>query len=455
MLRPQIDSAMREITQVPVAPTAVPQSGAGKSTSNGASRTTNGQMVTSGGEKPIFTSKVHNVTRLQELDELLASAKESCAVIFFTSSTCAPCKIVYPAYDELAAEAGSKAVFIKIDLNKSYEIGSKYKVRATPTFMTFLHTEKVDEWSGANEGELRGNVRMLIQMAHPPHPHSQLRLPTLQRPHQKYIIYAKPPPLDKLIAKLGSRGTDPPVVALKDFITTRTSSPAASAPIPPLPEVSAYIRSSLDHTPSTLLFPLIDLLRSALVDPRVSGYFAEEQSHGTTLAILNHAVSLGEECPHTLRFVTLQMACNLFSSSLYLPQLLGNPELLTPLIYLITSSLLDTTHAPVRVSAASLAFNVTAVNHQQRLEQKADLLPESAQVELAASFLESLEREKESAEVLRGITLSLGLLAYCCAKEGELRDLLGAMDAKKIVEVKMRTTDKEQGLFKEVMQVVK
>ena len=454
MLRPQIDSAMREITEVPVTPSAVPQSGAVKPTSNGVSRSTIGQQATNGSDKSVSVGRVHNVTRLQELVDLLASARKSCAVIFFTSSTCAPCKIVYPAYDDLALEAGSKAVLIKVDLNKSYEIGNKYKVRATPTFMTFLGSQKVDEWSGANEGQLRGNVRMLMQMAYPPHPHSELRLPNLQRPHQKYVIYTKMPPLDKLIAKLGSTGTDPSVLALKDFITLRASSPAASAPIPSLPEVGTFIRSSLDSKPSTSLFPLVDLLRLALVDPRVSGYFAEEQSHDTVLAILKHTMSLGEECPHTLRIVTLQMACNLFSSSLYLPQLLRNPELLTPLVYLVTSSLLDTTHAPIRVSAASLAFNVSAVNHQQRLEQKADLLPESAQVELAASFLEALEREKESVEVLRGITLALGLLAYGCTREGELNDLLGAMDAKNILGSKMKEVDKEQNLFKEVMRVV-
>ena len=445
---------MREITQVPVAPSAVPNSGAGKPTSNGVSHSADGHKETNGVNRLVISGKVHNVTRLQELDDLLASARKSCAVIFFTSSTCAPCKIVYPAYDELASEAGGKAVLIRVDLNKSYEIGSRYKVRATPTFMTFLGSEKVDEWSGANEGQLRGNVRMLMQMAYPPHPHSELRLPNLQKPHQQYVIYAKIPPLDKLIAKLGPTGTDPSVIALKDFITMRASSPAASAPIPSLSEVGTFIRSSLDSTPSTSLFPLVDLLRLALVDPRVSGYFAEEQSHDTVLAIFRHAMSLGEECPHTLRIVTLQMACNLFSSSLYLSQLLGNPELLTPLVYLITSSLLDVTHAPVRVSAASLAFNVASVNHQQRLEQKADLLPESSQVELAASFLEALQREEESSEVLRGITLALGLLAYGCNKEGELNELLGVMDAKHIVEGKINDVDKERNLFKEVMQVV-
>ena len=454
MLRPQLDSALREFTQAPVAPSAVPPSHAVPSTTSGSSSKLAQLKSPNGIGYPNSVGVVHNVTKLQELEKLLTSAKKTCAVIFFTSATCPPCKIVYPAYDELASEAGDKAVLIKVDLSKAYDVGSKYMVRATPTFMTFMKGEKLDEWSGANESRLRGNVRMLVQMAHPPHPHNNLRLPTLQRPHQKYVIYSKLPPLDKLIAKLGSAGTDPSVTALKDFIATRTSSEAASAPLPSLPDIGAFIISSLTKSAPTSLFPLIDLLRLALIDARVSGYFAEEQSHMTIHAILTHVISLGEGCPHSLRIVTLQMACNLFSSPLYPPQILNNPKLSTPLISLLTSSLLDTAHAPVRVSAASLAFNIAAVNHAQRIEGKSDFLPESEQVELVASLLEAIGREEESKESIKGLIFALGLLAYGCDREGEVKDLLEAIDAKSLVSSKVKMIEDEKRLLKEVTEVV-
>ena len=449
MLKPQLDSAMRGITQAPVPPSSVPQA------STASAQLSNGRMVTNGAAKSNLEGRVRNTTSLQEMERLLETAKKTCAVIFFTSSTCAPCKIVYPAYDELAAEAGNKAVLIKVDLNMSYDIGNKYKVRATPTFFTFLHGEKIDEWSGASAAKLRGNVNMLLQMAHPPHPHTNLVLKNLQRPHQKYVIYSKIPPLDKLVAKLGPTGADPAVTALKVFTVTRNSSPAASAPLPPLPSVSAFILSSLKTLPVSTIFPIIDLFRLALVDPRVSGFLAEDTSHTTLIGILSFVTSLPEdECPHTLRIVTLQMACNLFTSPLYPRQLVSNPTLSTPLITLLTSSLLDTTHAPVRISAASLAYNIAAVNHLSRLDRTEDLLPESAQVELVASLLEALGRD-ESKEGIKGLTFALGLLAYGCDREGEVRDLLGAMDTKGLVEGKMELTAKEdQALLKEVVQVV-
>ncbi|KAL8960375.1 MAG: hypothetical protein Q9183_005476, partial [Haloplaca sp. 2 TL-2023] len=166
MLKPQLDSAMRGITQAPVAPAAVPQQYQQNRNSNGTPATNSAQAGSSnfdgvnGASATAFPpGQVHIATTSKKLDALLASAKNSCAVIFFTSAPCPPCKLLYSPYDELAAELSDKAVLIKVDLSSAYEIGSKYQVRATPTFISFLHGEKENEWVGANESQLRGNIR--------------------------------------------------------------------------------------------------------------------------------------------------------------------------------------------------------------------------------------------------------------------------------------------------------
>ena len=445
MLKPQLDQAMRGITQAPVASTSLPRSGAQSNrTPNGSSvpsaSRANGDAAATDSEA---VGKVHNVTQLRNLETLLESAKSSCAVIFFTSATCPPCKMVYPAYDELAAEAGTKAILIKVDISQAYEIGSRYQIRATPTFMTFLHGEKESEWSCANESQLRGNFRLLMQMAHPPHPHSKLQLRTLQRQHRHPVTYAKVPPLEKLIAKLGSSAHDPAVVSLKDFVAARHASGAADAPLPSLPSISNYIKNAIQTLPLESLFPLIDLLRLSLIDARVSGYFAEEgsssSSASTISTILTAALSPdGNPGPYTLRIVTMQLACNLFTTPIFSRQTLKtDPSLSNLLIQLVTSSLLDTAHAPIRVAAASLAFNLVAANNHLRLEdeQQDDLLPESAQVELMAGLLEAIGREgiEESTEGLKGLLLSVGLLAYAAPQGGELVDLCAALGAKGVI----------------------
>lgn len=435
MLKPQLESAIRGVTQAPVPQRAIPQSN-GYANSNGSSAASSLHQTiptTKANEYPVHG--VHSVTKVKELEKLLSLAKTSCAVIFFTSSTCAPCKIVYPAYDELAAEFGSKAVLIKVDINHAYEIASQYRVRATPTFMAFLLGEKENEWSGANEGQLRGNIRMLVQMAHPPHPHTNLNIPTLQRLHDHPVIYTKTPPLDKLIAKLGPLQHDSAITALRTFITARETLKPADSPLPSLPALGTLIRKTIISLPPTSIFPLIDLFRLSLVDPRVSGYFAEESSHATVLACLSSATSLGDACPYALRIVTLQMASNLFTSPLFPPVLLAEPTLSTPLIQLITSSLLDSVHPPLRVTAASVAFNIAAFNHQRRLHVEPDLLPESAQVELLAGLLEALGREERGGkEEVRGLLLAVGCLVYAAPKKGEVVDLCKALGARGVVE---------------------
>lgn len=290
-------------------------------------------------------------------------------------------------------------------------------------------------------------------MAYPPHPHSKLRLPTLQRQHNRPITFAKVPPLDKLTAKLGPAASDQAVISLKDFVAARQALGAADAPLPALPSISSYIETALRNTPPTALFPLIDLVRLALVDPRVTGYFAEESPQSTISAILSSVADAGDSCPYTARIVTVQLACNLFTSSLFANKLLTDHTLSSILFQLVTSSLLDETHPPIRVAAASLAFNIAAYNHLRRLGEEDDLLPENAQIELMASLLEAIRRE-ESKEGSKGLLLAIGLLAYGVPDGGELADLCRALGAKETIRGK-RDLDKELAeLAKEVESVV-
>ena len=445
MLKPQLDQAIRGVTQAPVPQASVPS----QSRRNGAASIANSNAADVPGI-------VYKPTKIRQLDELLASAKDKCAVVFFTSATCPPCKLVYPAYDELAASAGNKAILIKVDLRESYEIGAKYQVRVTPTFWTFLKGEKENEWTGANESQLRGNVNLLLQMANPAHPHTLLRVPTLRKIHAKPVTYAKVPPLDKLIAKLGPSAANPSVTALKNFIIARQDSGAVDAPLPALPSISAFILESLEKLPLETVFPLIDLFRVTLVDPRISGYFAKENQN-TVLSVLRRTAPnrvLTPDCPYQLRIVTLHMACNLFTSPLFPPQLLSDEEYATSLLQQVTSSLLDPTHQSVRVAAASLAFNIAAFNHSRRLHDQGDLLSEGNQVELMASLLEAMGKERESKEGLRGLLLAAGLLKYRAPKDGELNDLCGAVGAKDIMsEAKGAFVDLKD-LVKEVEQVM-
>lgn len=390
---------------------------------------------------------VYNVTQLSSVDNLLSSAKDKCAVIFFTSSTCGPCKLAYPTYDSLAAEH-VKVPFIKIDINQAHGLASKYQIRATPTFMTFLHGKKDNEWTGASPPQLKGNVETLIQKAFPPHPHLQVRVPTLQFGRLSPVTYTKVPPLDKVLAKMGQQAKEPAVVAVKKFVSDRSSDASNLPALPDLPAFATFMRHSPGQLSSGVLFTAYDLLRCALIDQRVSGWFTEESAPGdseTLTFLINHVLELinADECPYNLRLVTIQLACNLFTSDLFTKSAFSSDHssgLPAMLVQVATSSLLAEPDKPaVRAAASSLAFNIASTVYRLRREETREALEESSQVELAASLLEmmttelsSREEKKEpvGAEMLRTAIFAFAYLIYCAPQGGELHDLCSAMDAK-------------------------
>ena len=198
---------------------------------------------------------------------------------------------------------------------------------------------------------------------------------------------------------------------------------------------------------------MVDLVRCGLIDPRFSGYLAEEKDHATIVAVLDHVNTLSAKntCPYALRLVTLQMACNLFSSLLYAEQVLAHDRLRSAVTQLVSSSFLDDSHSNVRVAAASLLFNVALSNSHRRRDGPSDGLPEGDQIELAASVLEAISQEEASVEALHGMVLALGLLAYRLPLGGELAALLRTMDAGDLVLNKTKVKAFEgMGLLKEV-----
>ena len=426
MLKPQLDQSMRGITQATGSSNQLP---ARREASSNRSSNSKSDSRTQDLTEPI-QGIVYKPTTVAQLDKLLSQAKDKCAVIFFTSATCPPCKLVYPAYDELAESAGSKAILIKVDLSESFEIGSRYQIRVTPTFWTFLRGEKESEWTGANESQLRGNVNLLIQMASPAHQHTTLHVPTLAKLYTKPVIYAKIPPLEKLKAKLKS--CDSSIKALFDFITRRQTDAAANAPLPDLPTISLSILDTTNKLPAEDLFPYVDLLRIALVDPRVSGFLTRDPNE-TLRAIIQKVVQLDNVCPYQLRIVTIHLACNAFGTPLLRSKLRSDRSLSTAVLHLITTSLLDSSHQPIRIAAASLAFNLVSANHLQRLDDRDELIAESDQTELMASLLETMSKAEDGKESLRVVLLTSGLLKYRAPKEGELGQLCEAVGAKDIL----------------------
>ncbi|RMZ01227.1 hypothetical protein D0862_06435 [Hortaea werneckii] len=457
MLKPQIDASMRTVTQAPVPAENIPA--VNGTTNNVKSKETPDQNGSSP-EKTTRFGQVVNLTNVASLDKKLQEAGDTASTIFFTSSTCAPCKLAYPTYDQLAEEH-SNALFVKVDINAARDIAAKYQIRATPTFMSFSKGTKIDEWTGADPQTLKMNVERTIQQTFPPHPHAQLRLPTLQYGSLKPVSYGKVPPLEKLMTKLSDASNDEALSALRTFVQKRSIDPREAA-LPNLETIGHTFRTRVLALPLSVRFAAIDLLRSAMIDPRVSGFFAEEdhqqqQNHPSTLhALIEHVTQLETSCPHNLRLVTLHLACNLFTSPISIQALLRPASALVPvLIDLATSSLLDPSHPTTRVAASWLAYNLAVSNYYLRRERGREAVSEGRQVELAASLVERLGSGEDSAEAMKAQLLALGYLLFFAptGEAGEVGDLCRALDAAGVIG-KACKGEGTEGLGREVVELI-
>lgn len=472
MLRPQIDASMRGITQAPPPPQSVITDQArianGVARPSNSHRASNGALHASKNSAPAVkaanrsSGEVYNVVTLERLNQLLDHAKSSSAVIFFTSATCPPCKLVYPTYDQLAAETEGKCFLIKVDISNAHEIGSKYSIRATPTFISFLKGKQDSTWTGANPAGLQGTVRMLVESAFPPHPHQILSLPNFRRQSSRPIVYSKVPPLDKLLAKMGPMANDTGIQQATTFIKQRNDQGNTEhTPIPDMPLVSTSIEQCSSVLPLETRFIAFDLLRLLLVDPRISGYYVSSPSNLSTLTRLFSDLAKEQQsssCPYNLRLCALHAACNVFTSQ---PDLLidsgslSTESLLSAWLPLLSSAMLDKEKSTLRNAAASLAFNLASLQTEIRindlqsgsLEQASTGLPLASQVELAAALIEALGAEEESAEAVKLMVVALGRLVFLCPRgedgESELLDLCAALDASDIIAKKEKIVNKE------------
>ena len=63
--------------------------------------------------------------------------------------------MIAPIFKELSEELGSRANFIKVDVDDNPEAAQKYGVSAMPTFLFIKGGEEVDRLMGANAQRLK------------------------------------------------------------------------------------------------------------------------------------------------------------------------------------------------------------------------------------------------------------------------------------------------------------
>jgi thioredoxin 1 len=76
-------------------------------------------------------------------------AKHKLIVVDFWAPWCAPCRMVGPIVEELAAEYAGKVTFGKVNVDDNVLVPGKFGIRGIPTLIVFKDGEAVDTLVGA------------------------------------------------------------------------------------------------------------------------------------------------------------------------------------------------------------------------------------------------------------------------------------------------------------------
>ncbi|KAH8104592.1 DUF862-domain-containing protein [Cristinia sonorae] len=420
-------------------------------------------------------SPIHICTNTASFHNVLKTHKA--VIAFFTSETCPPCRMIEPLFEQLAwnrtktsgAGGGAGVAFIKVDLGVGMgnAVAGEYGVRVTPTFIFFKDGQKTHELKGADKAEFTSQVDLLLWESFPPHAHTKLTLPALNKVSTKPILFTQVPALDTVSTKLGSfidasasSISQAPVV--KQILTTEfigylkgrfSSDSKAQQPSPNqtlLMKWTEATKTLLNALPPPQLFPLTDMWRLALLDEVVSNWCAS--SAGTpsdpiqailvkALATLSNPDAQASARPYLL--TTLRLFSNAFSNDSLARSILSSKR--TTVTTLLVSSLLHT-DASVRTAAASLTFNVAAFLQKGRVEavkEKYGPFAESEEeaeweVEMVSAVLEAIANEVQSEDIVHRLTASLAfLLRFSPVHETQIAPLLDVLQAKNTLRAKL------------------
>lgn len=396
--------------------------------------------------------------------------KQNTAVIanFTNTPSCAPCRAIKPVYESLAVAlhpmyAAKSVAFVEIELGvgEGQRLASQYKVQATPTFLFFRNGSKVDEMKGATKRELETRVETFLEDSFPRHRHRKVFLPTVEKLPTAPITSANLPAYPALLSKLESFGapSDRVKILREEALPLLEGKPKS-----PL-ELDQALRRWTEATTSLLgslqpdqTFPVIDLWRVGLLQPRISaqvalGLQSHDPSHGPIDPILSLVASTlsssGAATPKPFLLTALRFLTNLLApltiASLVLASSAAAATLQERVMVIAVESLLHADTA-VRSAAAGVAFNMAAYRHRAAKERNVgpEELETEWDVELCSALLEGISREEDE-DVAHRLLAALALLLYLSpGYEGTLQPLLEVMGSKDTLQQRSKVYKKKE-----------
>ena len=251
------------------------------------------------------THGIENITSTAQFTQL--QQKSACAAVLFTSSTCPPCRIVEPIFEELASAYHPSALtsanpntkrmrFARVSCDSlgAQEVMSAAQVTATPTLLTYTFGRQAGQVRGADVAEMRTQVNLALFEVYPPHPHASHRLSSRASLPQQPVRVANMPDFARLLGKIDEAAAAMPEDAAARIADARRT--LADSMVPHLAqekrgriaadEVRRWNRALetyLDHSVHLApLFPLVDLWRIAVLEADIVQHLAADRTQQGT-----------------------------------------------------------------------------------------------------------------------------------------------------------------------------
>ncbi|KAI7832297.1 thioredoxin-like protein [Gamsiella multidivaricata] len=97
------------------------------------------------------------IKKIEDMEEylwILSSTEASrLVVVYFSSMKKGSCRLIRPTFERLARQY-QDVTFAEVDVDQAKQVALDVGVSSIPTFHFYKDTEKVGEFSGADEGRL-------------------------------------------------------------------------------------------------------------------------------------------------------------------------------------------------------------------------------------------------------------------------------------------------------------
>jgi len=105
-------------------------------------------------------------------EKVLAASHRAPVLVDFWAEWCAPCRVLKPVLEKLAADYGGRFILAKLDSDRNQELAARLGVRGIPNVKAFVDGKLVDEFTGAlPEAQIRAFIDGLL-----PSPAEPLRI---------------------------------------------------------------------------------------------------------------------------------------------------------------------------------------------------------------------------------------------------------------------------------------